>query len=530
VWSVNLSMLAPIAARPLHAFSVLAGKAPAAAPAPSPAPAASAASAVTTGAAEPSLPPGRADSPLKSGRTGARGAPAPAASRTTAPDHRSASPPPKPSFQLPRTPPHEPAAVHGAGGGGGSDVLSFMAAMGPDAGRDGWLAAVAASSVTGGGGGGDGAGLDDSPLSPGLRQVGRGGDGKLGDTAESLHAKAALSHTDRKTMDGDGDGVEVAAHVASDGKEDARYHAVDPPTPAPPAAEVVSARRTPPAPAAAVVAGEVGARSSTAPALVPNAGEKATAILEAVARAQEAAALATAAMAAAKASSTPPVSTASSPAVSAASAPAAAPTPATAPAPAPVPVRRQPTPPADAATDPVAPSPAPPPSTAAARATPAGRPAKRDAPMRTALAAGELIPASRSEPLGLDLASFLPANNARGFGASRVLPTALASTFTQSGKQLAAADGAARIVAAGHSGVLRTLSFRLQEVRAAADLWGAGNVSGCLAVLLLALASDATIPVAFVRAFRLDSGALNLDSAAVMWRLAAAMFATGSEE
>lgn len=42
-------------------------------------------------------------------------------------------------------------------------------------------------------------------------------------------------------------------------------------------------------------------------------------------------------------------------------------------------------------------------------------------------AALPLVPATRHAPVGLDLAAFLPVNNARGFGASRVLPAASAA-------------------------------------------------------------------------------------------------------
>jgi hypothetical protein len=566
VWSVNLSMLAPLAPRPLHAFSVLAGRAPAAA-APAPAPSAAGASTGGAGAGGGTSDPApRSDSPVKSARGAARLAAAPAPAPAAA--VRSTTPPPRPTFQLPRTPPKDAPGDSEAAGGG--DVLAFMAAMGPDAGRDAWLTAVAASAGSGGGAGDE---ASDGLLSPGVRQVPSarvapaasargGGDSKLADTAEVAVGGGGLSHTDRKTIDEMGDGASdnplspgvvspARLGAATDGKEYSDDSAWDAASPAPTGspAEPRSSHTTPPPPPAAVLPASAPtlAPATTAP---PAGVDKAAAILDAVARAQEAAAIATAAMAAAKGVGGP--------------APAPTPTPAPVPSPVPAPqppapIRRQPSPPVATASAPTAapagglpvPSkpptaagsapavnpprpvaPAPAPASASAAPQPAGAVPRASGAgaARLALAAGELIPSSRSEPLGLDLASFLPANNARGFGASRVLPAALASTFTQSGKQLAALDGAARAMAAGHGAAVRTLTFRLQEVRAAADLWGAGNVTGCLAVLLTALESDTTVPVAFVRSFRLDSGALNLDSAAVMWRLAAAMFAAGTDE
>lgn len=59
-----------------------------------------------------------------------------------------------------------------------------------------------------------------------------------------------------------------------------------------------------------------------------------------------------------------------------------------------------------------------------------------------------LVPATRHTPVGLDLAAFLPVNNARGFGASRVLPAAstaaaLAASFRNPSSASASASGAA---------------------------------------------------------------------------------------
>jgi hypothetical protein len=127
--------------------------------------------------------------------------------------------------------------------------------------------------------------------------------------------------------------------------------------------------------------------------------------------------------------------------------------------------------------------------------------------------AGDFVPSTRHSPIGLDLMAFLPANTARGFGASRVLPGAMSSTLTRTGRMLAIDESAIKAISAERGECMRGLSFRLQELESAAALWADGNVKGCIAIVRVASMTDADVGVSFLKAFRIDSGALNLEAA-----------------
>lgn len=126
------------------------------------------------------------------------------------------------------------------------------------------------------------------------------------------------------------------------------------------------------------------------------------------------------------------------------------------------------------------------------------------------------VPATRHKPHGLSLQSFLPAYAPRGFGEFRTLPDALSSTFTRTGRRLAADDSAIRVLEEGHDDFCSAMSYRLEEYRTCADMWTAGSVSNAVGVLQVAAADDPIVGADFLRAFRLDSGALNLEAAALL--------------
>lgn len=144
-------------------------------------------------------------------------------------------------------------------------------------------------------------------------------------------------------------------------------------------------------------------------------------------------------------------------------------------------------------------------------------------------AVGDFVPATRHEPADLDLTAFLPVNNARGFGASRVLPDALTTSLTRSGRQHAVDDNALRAMASERGATLRALAFRAQELRTAGELWDAGNVKGALAVIRVAGEADAVIATDFCRAFRFETGALNLESAVLLVHITLVLLATASD-
>lgn len=161
--------------------------------------------------------------------------------------------------------------------------------------------------------------------------------------------------------------------------------------------------------------------------------------------------------------------------------------------------------------------------------------------------AGDFIPATRHAPVGLDLTAFLPANSAKGFGASRILPDGLSSTLTRTGRKLAADDSTVRALLAGHDDFVGALELRLEEVSTCASFWSEGSVKNALAVLGVAggfqhgcafalpvtfaccqwrhvcrcsrapaVDADPCIAADVVKACRFESGALNLDTAAMM--------------
>jgi len=121
---------------------------------------------------------------------------------------------------------------------------------------------------------------------------------------------------------------------------------------------------------------------------------------------------------------------------------------------------------------------------------------------------GDFVPATRHEPADLDLAAFLPVNNARGFGASRVLPNALTSTLTRVGRAHAADDNVLRALGADHGATMRALAYREKVLAKAAEMWVVKDVKGALAEILGAGKLDVAVAYDFVREFQLDKGAL----------------------